>query len=34
MKIIDIIQKVAFGIASVGIIGNFILMLLHVLGKV
>lgn len=34
MKKLDVIQKIAFGIASIGIVGNFILMILHILGKV
>lgn len=34
MKIWETLQKIAFAIASIGIIGNFILMILHAFGKI
>lgn len=34
MKILDVIQAIAYGLMCVGVIGNTILMILHAFGKI
>lgn len=34
MKILDIIQKVAYALMCVGVIGNTIVLILHAFGKI
>lgn len=34
MKILDIIQAIAYGLMCVGVIGSFIVQILHACGKI